>query len=187
MKKTSSKSSSSSFASVLKAIQGFKFSTDTEKSLTNTAWQFAYSVLWNSQLFSEYERTEARSHINEFLTNSRNPTRSFLQFCQRMIVARQHINELDSSVCLPSLFLDSENPEGFAKTKAWFDPIKELRRSLPNYKIELKALAEAILEVSEQPSLGNFRYWRSYFIDRQEPVLLELFTVFCCNQVFNVL
>jgi len=186
MKQHRFKPSPSSFASALKAIHGFKLALDNEQSLTSIAWQFAYSVLWNNQLFSECEKDEARAHIREFLAASRNPTRMFLQFCQRMIVARQHVHELDSSVCLPSLFLNKENTEGFAKTRVWFDPIKELRRSLPNYKIEVKALAEAILEFSEEPTQRNFKYWRNYFMDRQEAILLELFTVFCCNQVFNI-
>jgi len=186
MKQTHFKSSPSFSDTPLKFIRGAKHSTHTQWELIKTAWQFAYSVLWNNQLFSEFEKQVARDLIQDFIGCSKNQRRMFLQFCQRVIIARQHFGELDSSICLPSLFLDKENPDGFYKTSVWYEPIKELRRSLPNYKIEIKALAEAALEFSEEPTLRNFRYWRSYFTDRQEGVLLDLLTIFCCNNAFKI-
>ena len=48
-----------------------------------------------------------------------------------------------------------------------------------------KALAEAVLEFSEEPTIQNFQYWRRYFIDRETPGLLNLFQVTAIQQLCN--
>ena len=171
----------------LHAVRGFKPAHDTVHELTNTAWQFAYSVLWNNDLFSASEKEEAKCHIWIYLTSSPHPTRAFLQFCQRVVLTSQHLSEMNAGVLfLPSIFLDQDNPAGFIRTKDWFDQVREIRHSLPQYKMELKALAEAVLEISEEPSPKIFRYWRNYFMEKKEPVLLELLSVYACNHNFNI-
>ncbi|HEY6914609.1 MAG TPA: hypothetical protein VI413_08035, partial [Paludibacter sp.] len=86
---------------------------------------------------------------------------------------------------LPSLWFNPENEKGFAGTKQWYRKVYEARQSLPNYKIELKALAEAVLEVSTEPTQNNFHYWKNYFIERKTPGLLSLFLITVANQQFQ--
>ena len=155
--------------------------------LVDTAWQFAYATLWNNQQFSTLEKKEAKYYIKEWISGPKKHLKAFINFCQRIILARQNINSLNTDfLTLPSLWLDKENPEGYASTKDLLDEIKVLRHSLPNFQIEIKALAEAVLEFAEAPTQENFIYWRNYFIEKDEPVLLNIYTVFATNKTFNV-
>ena len=155
--------------------------------LVDTAWLFAYSTLWNNYEFSTIEKSEAKYYIKEWITGSKKPVKAFTNFCQRIILARQNIKSLSTDfLTLPSLWLDKENPEGYACTKDYLDEVKILRRSLPGFQIQIKALAEAALEFSETPTTENFVYWRNYFTEKNEPVLLNIFTVFCANKKFNI-
>ena len=158
------------------------------KSLINTAWVFAHTVLWNNQVFSGIEISEAKAYIYDWLNTGKKTSKAFVNFCQRIILARQNVHALNTDfLSLPSLWLDKDNPDGYSVTREWLDEIKLVRHSLPNFQIELKALAEAVLEFSEEPTKENFNYWRNYFIERDQPVLLNLFTVFCANQEFTIL
>lgn len=154
--------------------------------LVKTAWNFAYSSLWNCTQFSSKEINVSKEKIEEYLLLARNPEKAFLVFCQRVLLARQYVNKNAARfVPLPSLWLDRNYEYGFAGTKTWYDEIKAVRDSLPAYKAELKALAEAALEFSEQPTTQNYQYWRQYFIDKQMPGLLNLFQVIAVQQIGN--
>ncbi len=143
--------------------------------LANTAWNFAYSTLWNCTQFSSKEINAAKEKITGYLLSGQNPEKTFLAFCQRVVLARQSVSKgAEKHIPLPSVWLDHCNESGFAGTKTSFDEIKNVRASLPAYKAELKALAEAALEFSEEPTTQNYQYWRQYFIDRQTPTLLNL-------------
>lgn len=162
-------------------------SKDEITQLVDTAWLFAYSTLWNNHEFSTIEKSEAKYYIKEWITGTKKPLKAFTNFCQRIILARQNIKSLNTDfLTLPSLWLDKENPEGYASTKDLLDEIKALRHSLPGFQIEIKALAEAVLEFAEEPTNENFTYWRNYFNEKDEPVLLNIYTVFAANKTFNI-
>lgn len=168
------------------AIPGLAATQKNELSLTDTAWTFAYSVLWNNMIFSRTEIAFSKQYIKEWL-KGKNPEKSFLNFCQRIILARLNIKSLNSDfLALPSLWFDPENPEGYAIIKEWLNEIRSIRQSVPGFKLELRALAEAVLEFSESPTRKNLAYWRHFFIERQEPVLLNLFTVFVANHTYHI-
>ena len=169
----------------LKAIKGALFETSPVENLVNAAWNFAYSSLWNSTQFSAKEIRYAKEKIEEYFTLAKNPRKAFLSFCQRVLLARQYVNTARGRYMpLPSVWFDKNNEYGFVGTKSWYTEIKNVRVSLPTYKEEIKALAEAVLEYSEEPTLQNFTYWRSYFIEKGTPGLLNLFQVAVINQQY---
>lgn len=169
----------------LKAIKGALFETSPIENLVSAAWNFAYSSLWNSTQFSAKEIRTAKEKIEEYFSLAKSPRNAFLSFCQRVLLARQYVNGLKGRYMpLPSVWFDKNNEYGFVGTKDWYTQIKTVRTSLPNYKEEIKALAEAVLEYSEEPTLQNFTYWRSYFIEKGTPGLLNLFQVAAINQQY---
>jgi hypothetical protein len=149
MKTTMKKSTATktfTLAESLPALNLIKGGKDNLKSLINTAWLFAHTVLWNNQVFSSIEISEAKAYIYDWLNAGKKSTKAFINFCQRIILARQNVHALNSDfLSLPSLWLDKDNPDGYSVTKEWLDEVKLIRHSIPNYQIELKALAEAIL------------------------------------------
>lgn len=159
---------------------------DSSTTPTDTAWLFAYSSLWNNLSFSETEKSQTKSLIAGWL-KGKNPRKAFVHFCQQIILARLHIQSLQHQyLALPSIWFDPETTEGYATIKDWLDEIRAIRSSVPDFKIEIKALAEAVLELSEEPTTENFLYWRQYFIEKEEPVLLNLFTVFAANLIYKI-
>ena len=166
----------------LTAIKGGLLQTQPIEHLVSTAWNFAYSSLWNSTQFSTKEVRAAKQNFEEYFTLAKNPRNAFLSFCQRVLLARQYLTSNKGRYMpLPSIWFDKNNEYGFAGTKTWYAEIKAVRSSLPAYKEELKALAEAVLEYSEEPTVQNFTYWRTYFIERGTPGLLNLFQVTAIN------
>ena len=118
---------------------------------------------------------------------SKTPNKAYKSFCQRVLLARQYVNSSPNRyIPLPTIWLDKENATGFAGTKQWLNDILAVRSSLPNYKTELKAFAEAILEMKEEPTAENFHYWRNYFIDNKTSGLLTLFLTTIANQQFGL-
>jgi hypothetical protein len=168
-------------------VTGKKSEEVPKSDLPQLAWQFAYSVLWNNQVFSSTEIRETKQRIKRLLCRLNNPQKTFVSFCQRVVLARQHIETMSmNELAFPSLWFNVNNREGYARTKAWMNEIRAVRRSLPNFQKPLRALGEAVLEFSEAPTEQNYRYWRDYFIDKDEPVLLHIFTVYCANRHFKI-
>ena len=155
------------------------------KHLVDTAWCFTSSALWNNSEFSSREIQQAKNSIESLLSTG-NRKKAFIDFCQRVLLARHYIIKHPGKyIPLPSAWLDKENKFGFFGTKAWMDRVNNMRQSLPAYKQEIKAMAEAVLELSQEPSAGNYNYWRSYFIDHRSPGLLQLFQLNAVHQIYN--
>jgi len=171
----------------LRVIKGFKKDNPEVTVLSHTAWLFASSILWNSTAFSTLEAEAATEKIKEFLKLSSNPRKGFLTFCQRIALAPILMGDIaEQTLVLPSIWLDRRNKEGFGGTKAEYDRIRKVRASLPHYFRDVKALAEAVLEFSEEPTGKNYRYWKSYFSDRQARGILEFFQIFSVNYLFTL-
>ncbi|MBL7730346.1 MAG: hypothetical protein JNM88_04145 [Chitinophagaceae bacterium] len=162
--------------------------TDQQKKLqqlTDTAWSFACTALWNNLEFSSRETSTAKDKIRSVL-QSGDMEKSFLAFCQRVLLARHYVSKNPGHyIPLPSVWLDETNKRGFAGTESWYNRVIDMRQSLPSYKQEVKALAEAILELSTEPSNANYQYWRSYFIDHRSPGLLTLFQQAAVQQLYH--
>ena len=170
----------------LRVVKGYLNTNAEVKQLVDSAWNFAYNSLWSMNIFSGREIEAAKARIDEYLTLAKSPRKAFLSFCQRVLLARHYVNSVKGRyIPLPSIWFDRDNQSGFVGTKKWFQEIKAVRQSLPNYKHEIKALAEAVLEFSDEPSINNYQYWRQYFIDKETPGLLNLFQVTAIQQLCN--
>ena len=170
----------------LRVVKGYLNSNAEVQQLVDSAWNFAYNSLWSMTIFSTKEIEAAKARIHEYLTLAKSPRKAFLSFCQRVLLARHYINAVNGRyIPLPSVWFDKDNPNGFVGTRKWLYEIKAIRESLPNYKQEIKALAEAVLEFSDEPSIQNYQYWRQYFIEKGTPGLLNLFQVTAIQQLCN--
>jgi hypothetical protein len=99
-----------------------------------------------------------------------------VSFCQRVVLAQQYLSRHEHCYLpLPTEWLHPGNEQGFAGTRNWLRRIETARASVPGHRQELKAMAEAVLEMHEDPSAANYRYWKSYFIQAGEARMLEQF------------
>jgi hypothetical protein len=185
MKKTTTDTRSFSERRTARAAKKAKEINSPElTALINTAWQVAYTTLWNCTQFSTAETTTAKKAIGTFLQLHKTPEKGFIVFCQRVALARFEDNILfPVKEWLPSQWFDWSIANGFNWTKQRFEGIEKTRASLPLYKQELKAFAEGVLEFSQEPTVRNYKFWRQYFIDRDKAALLQLFQMVCVQQI----
>jgi hypothetical protein len=150
--------------------------------LVATAWTFSYSVLWNGETFSIKETHTAKRIIRYHISNSDNLYDAYLEFCQRVLLAWEYVNkEPDRFIPRPALWLCPDNRFGYMGTESWFEYLKLIRRSLPLYRHQFKALPEAIMEMQDEPTAANFHYWRTWFLERSKQRALNLFLCVLAN------
>ena len=144
--------------------------------LKNIAWHIAYTALWNTAQFSANEKETALNFISSFLSTAASPQKGYAEFVQRILLARQYTaTHPGTYIPLPSLWFSTKNKNGFAGTAAWLQSVNITRSSLPNFKIHLRAFAEAIEETVESGAAKDFHYWRSWFAEHEKQSLLNLF------------
>lgn len=169
----------------LKIIRGLKGRSMDFKSLVDSAWNLCHTALWPSSVFSFKEIEFAKQLIATYLLARESQERSYMALCQRVLIAREHLGAA-IQVEPPSRWLHPGNSECFAMTNAWYHQVEQMRQSLPLYKIELKAFAEATLEMAQEPTSSNFTYWKSYFIQgAKDSDLLSLFLCTIANQYYQ--
>lgn len=151
--------------------------------LTHAAWSFAHAALWSRYSFSAKEEKESKGFIRAFLSKGCQPDKAFGAFCERVLLAKAYVErDVKRYVPLPSAWLDPNNPNGFAGTASWNQRLQDMRSSMPLYRIEWRALGEAIVEMAEEPSADNFSYWKNYFLERKAAALIPLF----CSATMNM-
>lgn len=154
--------------------------------LVDAAWMLATTALWSTALFSATEISTARRMITELFTTAADPYKAYLAFGERVLLARHYLSANRTRyVPLPTVWLHPDNEKGYRGTEAWHQKILEVRASLPVYKIELRALAEGVLEMTEEPTVQNFLYWKEYFIEKRAPGLLQLFLGVLANGFYS--
>ncbi len=146
------------------------------QQLTQACWNTASSTLWPSVILSNFEIQKAKAIIFNDIARAIDPYKEAVMFCQRVLLTKEYIGlRAGRFIPLPSAWLNHDNEKGYAGTKKWYDKLIETRISMPLYKIIYKAFAEAVLEMAEEPSHANFRYWKNYFLEKKTPMLHQLF------------
>jgi hypothetical protein len=121
------------------------------------------------------------------LAAATNAEKAYAELVQRILLARAYVNSHPGKyIPVPTGWFSIANQNGFAGTEKWFTGIQATRASLPLYKLELKAFAEAVQEISEHAGATTFHYWRNYFIERNCQGLLNLFLSTVANFVYSI-
>lgn len=168
-------------------IRGLLMGRSPMQELVDAAWLFAYTALWNHCIFSGAEKETVKQLICAELSTMANTSKAFIQFCERIILARNEtVLFPENKDVLPSYWFSKYSTNGYVTAARRLESISMIRHAVPGHKIEIKALAEAVLELSQEPTASNFLYWRSYFIERKEIQLLDLLTAFSANRQFKI-
>ena len=133
------------------------------------AWNLSYSAFWDQLDFSITEIETAKKSLVclfQLVKILIAITWFFVKGCLWLIAIL-----IKKYIPLPSTWFKQANEKGFIGTVKWMDSLKLKRKSIPLYRIELKALAEAVLEMTEDPTVANFRYWKSYLLERKQGIL----------------
>lgn len=154
--------------------------------MIDAAWQISYTSFWNTWTLSHFEVEGSKQFIKKFITRSEDRYNNYLEYCQRVLLAREFIiKNPQKYIPLPSKWFNKYNHNGFAGTYKWFMNLIATRRSLPLYRQQFKALPEAILEMHEEPTGKNFHYWRGWFIEREYQATANLFLCITGNSIYK--
>lgn len=167
-------------------IKGYAGQEQLLQQTINATWQIAYTALWNGVILNSNETKKCKQLIRTWLLQGDDLVSTYTELVQRIMLARAYVMALPNRfVPLPSEWFCLSNEKGLAGTKAWFAKLQFKRLAMPLYKIELKAFAEAILELAEEPTTHNFHYWREYFIERGWQALLNVYLAVVANMEYD--
>jgi hypothetical protein len=95
--------------------------------LTDATWDFAHSVLWGGHPFSNAERELSKLFIEEYYEEipaeqfTATAHKHFTAYCERILLAKEYVSRFAHRyIPHPCIWLNKENPKGFAGTKAWY-------------------------------------------------------------------
>ena len=160
----------------LTAITGYKHNTQQLNNYIQAAWNTAYASLWNGQTFSLAETQAAKDKIKQWLLQQPDVAQAYSQMVQRILLTRLYLsNNCNCYAPIPTIWFDASNSTGYVGTERWMQQVQQIRMAKPLHQLSLKAFAEAVLEMQEEPTGKNFHYWRSYFTERNQQQMLNLF------------
>lgn len=103
--------------------------------LTESTWEFAHNILWSNISFSEAETELAKKYIKEYYEAipaerfSEIAPKHFTGYCERVLLAKRYVDRFSHRyIPHPCIWLNKNNPKGFAGTKAWYDNVQRKRR-----------------------------------------------------------
>jgi hypothetical protein len=170
----------------LRAIPGYKENQELLQQYVTISWLAAYTILWNGKKFSGRELKHALQEIRSFLVNATDLNSGFTELVQRLVLGRQQLKtDYGRTRILPSVWFSDLYAEGFTATKAPYDLLQKRRAKLPLHRIGLRSLADAFLEMYDDPSPKNYHYWRSWFQQRNSNRLLNILLAFIANRGNN--
>jgi hypothetical protein len=161
----------------LTAISGFKGKEEQLAHFVEAAWLATYTSLFNGTVFTTQHIQHTKATLRQWLLNQPNTAMAYQELVQRVLLAKWYVSKHGYKYfpATPMEWLDDNNLNGFAGTQKWYIQLMQKRAAMPLYQLVLKAFAEAVLEMHEEPSGRNFHYWRSYFIEHDSQQLLNLF------------
>jgi hypothetical protein len=120
------------------------------KLLTDSTWEFAHNILWSDHYFSEAETRLAKTFIKEYYEGipaerfSATASKHFTSYCERVLLAKRYVDRFPHRyIPHPCIWLNKNNPKGFAGTKSWHDS-EQRKRRLQRLLSELSFLEESL-------------------------------------------
>ena len=102
--------------------------------LTDATWQFAHNTLWSNKSFDDIETELAKIYIREYYLSieaeffTLTAPRYFSEFCERILMAKRYVDRYNHRyIPHPCIWLNKNNPKGFAGTKTWYKNLQEKR------------------------------------------------------------
>ena len=145
--------------------------------LTEAAWNFAHTALWNNHEFEEEDKIVCKDSIKiYFLLHHKDLADAFVEFCERVMLARWYVQASSHRyIPHPALWLNGNNDKGFKGTANWYEQV-ELKRSIfPFHHLALKILVVSYLEYVMNPSQQNFMDGRKNLLAMKELAMLQIF------------
>ena len=123
----------------------------TEK-LVISAWKLAKASLWPKTKISFTESENAKDFIRKHLTaGCVNSRKSFMNFCTRIILAKELSAKTPYKISNPCEWFSIENSTGYNVTRFWYHHLLCRRDDYPNFRQDLKDFSQCCLLATLTP------------------------------------
>lgn len=143
--------------------------------LSVVTWNFAHSILWSEQKFSDEEKRVVKEHLISYFRDAPHRKKAFLSFCERIILTRNYITSRGTTLPAPAVWLDPNYYQGFPETKGWYEAIEATRRNTPGHLKHYTVMANHYYLYSLKPSKSIIRQCRAKLMELNANSLVELF------------
>ena len=145
--------------------------------LAGAGFAFACVTVFRTHPFDEATAIQIGRTIASLFRNCNNPYDAYIEFCQRLLLALDEQPLLFRKMQLSkgALLWLRLHDEGYALTESMYQQLLEKRKRNALFKLKWKALAEAVLEITEEQSQERFEYWITWFRKRHASHELFLF------------
>lgn len=158
-----------------------KKQTDTT-GLTDAAWNFAYTILWYGQQFTNEEIERAKFYLHQYFKEAANKKKAFTAFCERIILTNKYISaQPQRYVPAPSVWLNRHYQHGFAGTKSWYQQVEAKRSKIPGYLKHISIMARHYYLYCFNQSASAFHSCRKKLLALNAKILLQQF----CNVIVH--
>jgi hypothetical protein len=96
--------------------------------LTDATWEFAQAQLWSHRPFTELEASISKDFIREYYQAipadvfQERAASHLTAYCERILLAKKYANRFSHRfIPHPWIWLNKDNPKGFAGTKKWYE------------------------------------------------------------------
>lgn len=156
------------------------------------AWNFAFSVLWNSRIFAETEIQQAKYCLLEYFSSyysykdwQKMSTQAFNEFCQRILLADKYRRKSpERFIPNPSVYFNLRFSHGFIGTKTWYEKTCEQREKNKEYYLNLKLLSHLYKTYSANPTFHNYMSAVQTLGKKKDKNLLELLNLCVTNSQY---
>ena len=144
--------------------------------LKDFAWNFARTILWREQQFSDEEIKLAKAHILTYFREASHKKKAFIAFCERIILTDKFITaEPQRFVPNPSVWFNRNYEHGFAGTKSWYLRVESKRTEVPGYLKHITVIANHYYMYALQPSEQIFKSCREKLLELNAKGVLQHF------------
>ena len=157
-------------------------------TMVNTAWQLTLNSLWPHMEEAVHDAQFVKKIIREKITSGKDPYQNYLVYCERILLCwKVMVQEYAfGQMEMPHTWFDPKNENGFKVSKIFHALLKKERLRNARANAEIKALAEAVLELVEIPNKINFNYWKNWFAEAYAYDEYILFYMCCIKNIRNL-
>jgi hypothetical protein len=164
-------------------LERSKGETEMQRAV-NASWAFAKAVLWPKIEFSEREILHNKGLIENNFDKSADPRGNVVQFCVRVMLAKNYIDSTPGyRLQFASVWLNENYASGYAGTKDWYEKLKNRRTIIPGYAQALYTLANAVYRFGDTFSNVTFKKYHDRLMRYKAFNYLQLFN----NTVINLM
>ena len=149
---------------------------------TDEAWEFAESVLYPKNTFTEQQVILSKLYIAEYFSLIRkddfiaHSQKLFLHFCERILLAKKYVDKVPSRfIPVPWTWFDKHFAGGFKGTLAWLKIVHAKRKNLKHKYENLTELCGLYSSYLPETTITSYKRIEAELLEKNDKELLNIY------------